>query len=361
MAQYFFKIPFANSGNVATIPRPSQVDGSVSFEKGFPIDYELDPDSDPAALDIPRDQFNELMLLISGAINIVQVHGFPDFITTSDNDGSPYPYDINSTVRFTNGWAGAGALNYYSLVDSNTATPTDATKWGLVTYQKFELPGVCKEYMGASLPAGYVWANGTTIGNASSNGTGRANADTLALFTVLWGAYTNAVLPIFTSTGSASVRGVSAAADFAANKALSVPDKRGIVAAGADNMGGASAAGRITTAGCNIDGSTLGANGGAQNVSLTTGQLAAHAHTATTDTSGDHYHNATINDLGSPNAGGTIVSAATEFGLRDFSFSTDSAGVHTHDLTTSTVGSGTAHLNVQPTIISNFIISLGTT
>jgi hypothetical protein len=73
-------------------------------------------------------------------------------------------------------------------------------------------------------PAGTLATNGGTIGNASSGGTARANADASALFTVLWNSTTNTELVIQTSAGAPTTRGASAAADFAANKRLPLPD-----------------------------------------------------------------------------------------------------------------------------------------
>ena len=90
----------------------------------------------------------------------------------------------------------------------------------------------------ASAPAGWLKANGGTIGNASSGGTLRANADTSALFTALWTDFPNTVLAIQDSAGAASTRGASAAADFAANKRLPVLDLRGEFIRGLDDSRG---------------------------------------------------------------------------------------------------------------------------
>ncbi|GGL48460.1 hypothetical protein [Caulobacter rhizosphaerae] len=87
----------------------------------------------------------------------------------------------------------------------------------------------------ATAPAGWVAANGGTIGSAASGATTRAHADTQALFTALWGALSNADFPIQDSAGSASTRGASAAADFAANKRFPLPDRRGEGDRGWDN------------------------------------------------------------------------------------------------------------------------------
>ncbi len=50
----------------------------------------------------------------------------PQFITTADNDGSPFPYSKDAMCRYD---AGGGEIVYVSLVDSNSALPTDTTKW----------------------------------------------------------------------------------------------------------------------------------------------------------------------------------------------------------------------------------------
>lgn len=106
---------------------------------------------------------------------------------------------------------------------------------------------------------GWVRDNGRTLGNASSGATERANADTSALFAWLWNNFTNTQCPV--SGG----RGANAAADFAANKTITLPDKRGYIVGGLDDMGN-SAAGRfanvpvvsgdVTTAGSVIGATT---------------------------------------------------------------------------------------------------------
>lgn len=119
--------------------------------------------------------------------------------------------------------------------------------------------------------AGFVRCNGRTIGSATSGATERANADTSALYSYLWGVDPNLVV-----TGG---RGANAAADFAANKPLAVPDCRGRALAGLDDMGN-SAAGRLTatywgsTGGCSsVSPTTLGAGCGSESQTLTLAQL----------------------------------------------------------------------------------------
>lgn len=100
---------------------------------------------------------------------------------------------------------------------------------------------------------GWVLAAGT-IGNAASGATTRANADTQALFTVLW-AWADAQAPVLPGG-----RGASASADFAANKTIALPDLRGRVIAGLDNMGGSNA-GRLDAS---FTATALGATGGSE-------------------------------------------------------------------------------------------------
>lgn len=73
----------------------------------------------------------------------------------------------------------------------------------------------------ATAPTNWLKLAGGTIGNGSSGGTLRANADTQALFIFLWGNLANAQAAV--SGG----RGASAIADFNANKTIAVPDFRG--------------------------------------------------------------------------------------------------------------------------------------
>lgn len=123
----FFRFPFAMSGDKATVPDDSQPSGSVSYEDGFGIDYELDPGVDPAAKDVPRDETNQLYFDITTAIKEYQIYGIPDFITTAQNGGAAYPYAQYARVHYSDGF------NYESRVAANVDLPTDATKWRKLT------------------------------------------------------------------------------------------------------------------------------------------------------------------------------------------------------------------------------------
>jgi hypothetical protein len=88
-------------------------------------------------------------------------------------------------------------------------------------------------YFGTSAPTGALKCNGATIGSAASGAT-NASADYSTLFGLLW-AWAAADSPILTSAGAGSTRGASAAADFAANKRLTLPDLRGEFLRGIDD------------------------------------------------------------------------------------------------------------------------------
>lgn len=243
--------------------------------------------------------------------------------------------------KHTGAAQGATTGDYMEFDQANAAfQPLNAALTAIAALG-FAIPvGTPLDYLGTTAPAGFVLASGRTIGNAASSGTERANADTSALFTLLWGAYSNTICPV--STG----RGLSAAADFAANKNITLPDLRGRVTIGKDDMGG-TAATRMTSGGSGIDGTTLGASGGAETHALITGELAAHTHGITDP---GHTHPITVP---------TQLAGAGSGTAADWEFQTTGAtSSATTDITVNSAGSGTAHQNTQPGWIVNKIIKL---
>lgn len=162
--------------------------------------------------------------------------------------------------------------------------------------------------------AGWIAANDMSIGSATSGATGRANKDTWPLFSFLWNGVSNANAPV--SGG----RGVSAIADFAANKTLTIPKVlgRAIASMGLPSSGGQA----ITWA--------LGQVTGEELHVLTVPELAAHTHTMQ----------------------GT------------YSRSLGSAGSTTFDradggtTAASSTGSDTGHNTIQPTTYMNVFLKL---
>ena len=112
---------------------------------------------------------------------------------------------------------------------------------------------------------------------------------------------------------------------------FNLPDLRGRVVAGKDDMGGSSA-NRLTNQSGGVNGDTLGATGGAETHTLTAAQLAAHTH----------QYNTTLPE------GSAIVNAGGTGQLGDT--------VSGNGAETTSTGEGAAHNNVQPTIILNYII-----
>jgi hypothetical protein len=134
----------------------------------------------------------------------------------------------------------------------------------------------------ATCPVSTIAGNGGTIGSAASGATTRANADTAELYAVLWALDATAA-PIYTSAGSASTRGASAAADFAANKRLGMPDLRGTFLRGVDDSRGIDAArllGSQQSGATSVSGVSASASSSASS-SFSGNALPPHVHSQT--------------------------------------------------------------------------------
>lgn len=162
--------------------------------------------------------------------------------------------------------------------------------------------GAVIEWTKDSLPAGgWAWCNGVALSRTTCQG----------LFSEIGTTY---------GAGDGSTT-------------FNPPDRRGRVAAGKDDMGGASAANRLTSGGSGITGTTLGASGGAQTHTLTTAEMPAHTHAQTT----------WLNNSGSASYfafGGSDGNNPGPSGMPP----------------TGSTGGGGPHNNMQPTLISNFIV-----
>lgn len=109
---------------------------------------------------------------------------------------------------------------------------------------------------------------------------------------------------------------------------FNVPDLRGRVVAGQDDMGGTSA-NRLTGVTGSVDGDVLGGTGGEETHTLITAEMPAHTHA--------------IKCHAGANDGGATIPESVAASNND-NPSTDSAG------------GGGAHNNVQPTLILNYIV-----
>lgn len=154
-----------------------------------------------------------------------------------------------------------------------------------------------------------------------------------------------------------------------------VPDLRGRVIAGADNMGG-TAANRLTAAGSGVTGTTVGAAGGAETQTLTVAQMPSHTH-ANTLTDPGHVHSNTLSDPGHAhntnsnyynvsaqgsgtatpyNGGGQMVSGGAVIANTTGITINNASKVTGVTITNASQGSGSPHSSVQPTMVLNYII-----
>jgi microcystin-dependent protein len=194
-------------------------------------------------------------------------------------------------------YAGNGTAPAALTVGADYTTPiADAAQTVGIRYAFVQPIGVILPYGGTSAPTGWLLAYGQAVSRTTY----------AALFAVYSTTY---------GVGDGSTT-------------FNLPDLRGRVPAGQDDMGGSSA-NRLTNPGTTtggIDGDVLGGTGGAETHQLTTAQLAAHTHGYVLTSTGSGIANGVgqVNNSGSAN-------------------------------TTST-GGDVAHNNVQPTIILNYII-----
>lgn len=203
--------------------------------------------------------------------------------------------------------------------------------------------GVMTPFAGSAAPSGWLLCDGSLISRTTYS----------ALFSAIgtaWGA----------GDGSTTFK---------------LPDLKGRVVAGLDNMGGTSS-NRLTGQSFGVDGDVLGGYGGAETHALTSAQNGQHTHNVslTSAAGGAHGHPMRASDTtGSPNGavGGFVLDnggTVTNYPAHDSATPADPAGdqigvsaTHTHLVSGASAasGSGTAHNNVQPTAIASYIIFAG--
>lgn len=287
-----------------------------------------------------------------------------------------------AAVQAVNDIAGSrAAINGIASLDGSGLVPAAQIPQIMPT-------GISLPYFGSTAPAGWVLASGRTIGSAASGASERANADTQALFTLLWNSMADTEAPV--SGG----RGASAAADFAANKTITLPDARGRTLAGLENMGGGTGASRsqFMTTGTLTSGSASVATGGTLRGSVTIGMsvFGPGIPAGTTVLSIGISSGITISNNATTSGAVTL-----RFGFMDtqalgsaggrfiHSLTTNEMPSHTHQQTgntgqatsagsfqiagnlstvainnTQSTGGDQAHSNLQPTLIAAYIIKL---
>lgn len=133
---------------------------------------------------------------------------------------------------------------------------------------------------------------------------------------------------------------------------FNIPDCRGRVIAGKDDMGG-SGASRLTSSYFGGSAINLGAVGGSESHTLTTTQLAPHVH-ANSLTDLGHQHSG--GQAGTQNSfGGTNSGAQVTWGGGAGNTNSATTGI---SITNASAGGGNPHNNTQPTIIANKLLRI---
>lgn len=127
---------------------------------------------------------------------------------------------------------------------------------------------------------------------------------------------------------------------------FNLPDLRGRVIAGKDDMGGSSA-NRLTSA---LNGDSLGATGGAETHTLSTSEIPSHQHYVANSTTINLDGGATLN-------GSQYLSRENNsFGSGDEKYAFGGNSTVANVGLSSPTGGGSAHNNTQPTFILTYII-----
>lgn len=136
---------------------------------------------------------------------------------------------------------------------------------------------------------------------------------------------------------------------------FNLPDCRGRLTAGKDNMGDGTSANRLTGLSGGLNGDVLGATGGLESHTLLTAQIPPL--TGVTNSTGNHTHTINGDPVVRNFTSGVDKTSGSGWDPGN-SISIAASGAHTHSYTVNS-GGGSAHNNVQPTIVMNTIIYHG--
>jgi hypothetical protein len=255
--------------------------------------------------------------------------------------------DVNGVVKFVQdnilviGPSAGGGGGGGGTVDPTTVLQTGDMKFRYDT----------------SILSGFVRSNGNTIGSSSSGATELADPSAQALFSHLW--LKDPLLVV-----SPGGRGVSAAADWTANKQIATPDFRGYAVGGLDTMG-AAPAGRLSAAYFGSDPTVLGAVGGGESLTLGPTQIPAHQHPVFLRDPG-HAHGVSGGTSGTASGPvgvgtGAVIGMCNATGINinpNTTGITIGSSSGANDNQTAIIGGGQAHRTVGPRKLITFYLKL---
>ena len=190
---------------------------------------------------------------------------------------------------------GGGAVSNTEFGYLDGVTSAIQTQINTLTTAKVPI-GAVSPYAGSSAPSGWLLCYGQNVSRTTYS----------ALFSA-----------ISTTFGSGD-----------GSTTFTLPDLRGRVAAGKDNMGGSSASRLVNM----VSGGTLGASGGAERHQLSTGEMPAHTHSIATYSTGG--------------GGSQVIQGGWAYNNFGTWYPPE-------------VGGNDYHTNTQPTIVLNYIIYAG--
>lgn len=318
-------------------------------------------------------------------------------MTTTTNKG----YELQSTGSNTGTWGSTLNTSVFQIIDNNLgAITTKSLSASDVPLSSSESQSAILRLTGTLLANvivttscyGFFFVENLTSGNFSvtlTNGAGtsiippqycripvlsdstnglRFGAPAIPPGTIMDYAGASGTIPPYlagewlfcdgSSLSSSSYPGLFAAIGYTyggSSGTFALPDLRGRARFGRDNMGG-SAASRVTTAGSSVDGATLGASGGGQNVTLTQAQLPTSVGSAASSTT-------IAVDGGSANTFQAVKALAFAVAYPGSAFVAPSASVNTTYTVTATTtttlsnsSGGNAHANMPPAMMLNALI-----
>lgn len=130
------KYAFGLNGDRLAIADEDALDpGIVSYDRGYPVNYQLQLGVDADAKAIERNRFNSIIYDATDNIKQWQEHAFPEWYSATT-------YAKGAIVYFTDG------NSYISKDDGNIASPTDTDFWELFKSPSQILENVPMEYKG---------------------------------------------------------------------------------------------------------------------------------------------------------------------------------------------------------------------